>query len=452
MTKSTRGLKSGPGSPGRRAFLSRSSGLAAGAAVAGAVVPKVHAGGDETIKVALIGCGGRGTGAVTQALGTKGPVKLWAMADVFEDRLEASLQSLAKGQDARYDREKHSGFADRIDVPPERRFLGFDAYKKAVQSGVDLVILTTYPHFRPEHFEYAVRQGKHVFMEKPVAVDAPGIRRILAANEAAKQKNLKVGVGLQRHHHRIYQETMKRINDGAIGRPQLIRVYWNQSWESELEPRGNLSEMEFQLRNQYFFTWLSGDHIVEQHVHNLDIVTWLMGTHPAEANGMGGRQYRNGRQHGEIFDHHAVEFTYPDGTKMFSQCRHIPNTWPSVSEHVLGSKGQSEINRGIIATPEGRWRFRDKSPNPYQVEHDLLFDAVRNDKPHNETEYGAMSTMVAIMGRMATYSGKVVAWDQAYNSQLVLAPDRYDWDGTPPVVPDADGVYPCAMPGVTKAF
>ena len=437
----------------RRGFLRRGSGVVAGTALAGVVIPSVHAAGDETIKVALIGCGGRGTGAVTQALSTKGSVKLWAMADVFEDRLESSLKALSEGQESRYDREKHQGFSERIDVSAERRFIGFDAFKKAIDSGIDLAILTTYPHFRPEHFEYAAGAGVNVFMEKPVAVDGPGIRRLLAANKVAKQKNLKVGVGLQRHHHLVYRETLKRLHDGMIGDPQTIRVYWNSHFPAGVLPRENQTEMEFQLRNQYPFTWLSGDHIVEQHIHNIDIATWIMqGKHPLEANGMGGRAWRNGREHGEIFDHHFVEFTYEDGTKMFSQCRHIPNTWTSVSEHVQGTKGTAEINKGIIRAADGRWRFREKNPNPYQVEHDVLADAIRNDKPHNEADYGAIATMTAIMGRMATYSGKLVTWDQAFNSELALKPDRYAWDGTPPAVPDEDGVYPCAIPGTTKAF
>lgn len=435
----------------RRHFLSHTPLAAAGAVLAAPAVPAVHAAGDETIKVALIGCGGRGTGAATQALSTPGPVKLWAMADVFEDKLQSSYEALVKGQEARYDRKEHGGFADRVDVPPERRFIGFDSYKQAIDSGVDLVILTTFPHFRPAHFEYAVQQGKHVFMEKPVAVDAAGVRRILAANETARQKDLKVGVGLQRHHQRVYEETMGRLADGAIGQPQLLRVYWNAAMPAKLGPRENMTEMEFQFRYRYFFTWLVGDHIVEQHVHNIDVGTWVMGgAHPVEANGMGGRQYRNGREHGEIFDHHAVEFTYADGTRMYSFCRHIPQCWNSVSEHVLGTKGSAQIDRGIIESAGSSWRFRGESPNPYQVEHDRLFEAVRRDTPFNEAEYGAISTMTGILGRMATYSGQAVKWDDAIASQETLAPDRYSWDATPPVVPDADGVYPCAVPGVTK--
>ena len=439
---------------GRRDFLKQTTIAAGTMALAAAETPRVHAAGDETIKVGLVGCGGRGTGAAAQALKTAGPVKLWAMADVFKDKLESSLTSLLKGQESRYDREEHKGFASRIDVPPERRFVGWDAYKNAIDSSVDLVILTTFPHFRPMQYEYAVAKGKHVFMEKPVAVDAAGIRRILAANEIAKQKNLKVGVGLQRHHHPAYEEAMARLRDDAVGPIELLQCYWNSGMSSQLEPRGTLSEMEFQMRNKYFFTWLAGDHIVEQHIHNLDVCNWIMDDHPVECNGMGGRMYRNGHEHGDIYDHHFVEYTYGDGTKMYSQCRHIPKCFNKVAEFVQGRKGTLALDNrtAVIEAGDASWKFRGKRVNPYQVEHDRLFDAVRNDKPHNEADYGALSTMTAIMGRMATYSGKVVKWDEALASTIELTPDRYAWDGTPPVVPDANGCYPCAMPGVTKVL
>jgi len=452
MTEVTGNRTFKTGRVSRRTFLTGSAGVASSTVLMNAIASRAYAAGDETLKVALIGCGGRGTGAATQALSTQGPVKLWAMADLFEDQLEKSLSALTNGQDKRYDRVKHHGFADKIDVPPERRFLGFDAYRKAIDSGVDLVILTCFPHFRAEHFEYAVQQGKNVFMEKPLAVDAPSVRRILAANKLAKQKNLKVSVGLQRHHFLIYEETMKRLRDGAIGTPQLLRCYWNSGGTMTLGPREGLTEMEFQLRNKYLFTWLIGDHIVEQHIHNLDVCNWIMNAHPVHANGMGGRQYRNGREHGQIFDHHFVEFTYADGIKMYSQCRQIPGCWNSVSEHVEGSKGTAELNRGLIESSNGSWRFDGQRTNPYQVEHDVLADAIRQDRAHNEVDYGAESTMTAIMGRMATYSGKQITWDAAFASNLTLAPKRYAFDATPPILPDANGIYPCALPGVTKAL
>jgi len=427
-----------------------------GAVLAASALPfprHVHAAGDDTLKVALIGCGGRGAGAAAQALSTSGSVKLWAMADLFADKLDTSLSALCTGQDAQYDRAAHKGLAGKIEVPPERRFIGFDAYKRAVDSGVDVVILTTAPHFRPIHFEYAAQQGKHVFMEKPVAVDAAGIRRVLAAAEVAKQKNLKVGVGLQRHHDALYEETVKRIHDGEIGEVVYQRAYWNGSGYRVRPAReAGMSEMTYQLRNPYHYTWISGDNIAEQHVHNLDVCNWIKRAQPVTAQGQGGRQVRIGPLFGDIYDHHYVEFTYEDGSQLFSQCRHMTGCWSSVAEFVVGTKGKAEVHAGRIETGADTWRYRGPKTNPYQVEHDRLFEAIRNDRPFNEAEQGAISTMTAIMGRLATYSGKVITWDDALKSELALAPDRYDFDGTPPVLPGPDGIYPCAVPGVTKVL
>jgi len=424
---------------------------AVGAAGTSALAAGAFASGDETIKLALIGCGGRGTGATCQALRTKGPIKLWAMADVFADRLEKSLAGLTKGQEQDYDREAHAGFGQRIDVPPERRFVGFDAYQKAIQSGVDLVILATPPHFRPEHYEFAVRHGKHVFMEKPVAVDAPGIRRLLAANEEAKRKDLKVVVGLHRRHSLVYQETIKRLRDGAIGKMVFLRCYWNRAAIPAVPPQSRFTLMENQLRNWPCFTWLGGDHCVEAHVHNLDICHWVLGAHPTSAQGLGGRQVHTGGEFGNINDHHAVEYEYQDGTRLFGQARSITGSWYHVSEQVHGTKGAADIGNGRIEGASA-WRYRGPVPNPYQVEHDVLTDAIRTGKPHNEAEYAAIATMTAILGRMASYSGQLVHWDEAINSPLRLAPARYALDADSPILPDANGIYPSAVPGVTRAL
>jgi len=446
-----------PGTPvtSRRQFLRKTGAAAVASTLAGtlSIARSAHAAGDDTLKVALVGCGGRGTGAVVQALSTEGPVKLWAMADLFEEKIESSLSALEKANPGRYDRQAHGSMAEKLDVPAERRFVGFDAYQKAIDSGVDVVILTTQPHFRPLQFEYAVKQGKHVFMEKPVATDVPGIRQVLAAAKLAKEKNLKVGVGFQRHHDAAYVEVINRLRDGAIGSMQYLRCYWNSSGARTPFVRDpGMGEMEYQLRSAYYFTWISGDHIVEQHVHNIDVCNWIMGEHPVSAQGQGGRQVRVGPLFGDIFDHHSVEYTYADGTKMFSQCRHISGCWNYVGEYAVGVKGQSDVGGGVIEAGDDRWRFREKKANPYQVEHDVLFDAIRNDRPHNEAEYGAITTMTAIMGRMATYSGQVINWDDAIRSEVSLAPNRYAWDGTPSVVPGPDGLYPCAIPGATKVL
>ena len=299
-----------------------------------------------------------------------------------------------------------------MEVPEDNKFIGFDAYKQAIALA-DVVILATPPGFRPMHFEEAVRQGKHIFMEKPVATDAPGVRRVLAAAEEAKKKNLKVGVGLQRRHQLGYLETMKRLHDGAIGDIVSMRCYWNGTtpWvrtREDLEKKAGrkLSEMEYQMRNWYYFTWICGDHICEQHIHNLDVINWVKDGYPVRAHGMGGVEVRKGKDYGEIFDHHAVEFEYADGSRCFSQCRHINGCWSSVAESVVGTKGRCDVDKYTIIG-ENAWKFRSPGArDPYQQEHDDLFDAIRNDKPYTEAEYGAKRTMTAIMGRMSTYSGK----------------------------------------------
>jgi predicted dehydrogenase len=432
----------------RRNFLKTTSTAAAGGALLGALPVERFALGaspGDTIKIALVGCGGRGSGAANQALSTRGDMKLVAMADAFKDQLEGSLNNLKQQQQ------------ERVDVKDDMKFVGFDAYKQAIAQA-DVVILATPPGFRPIHFEEAVRQGKHIFMEKPVATDAPGVRRVLAAAEEAKRKNLKVAVGLQRHHQLGYLETMKRLHDGAIGDIVAMRCYWNGNtpWlktRRKLEQKAgrDLTEMEYQMRNWYYFVWLCGDHIVEQHIHNLDVINWLKQGYPVRANGMGGCEVRKGPDYGEIFDHHCVEFEYEDGSRCASQCRHILNCWNSVSEYCVGTKGSCDIGGHIIRGENG-WRLpRDeKGKDPYQQEHDDFFDAIRNDKPYSEAENGAKSTMTAIFGRMATYSGKVIEWSDALNSDISVMPQEFSWDASPLVLPGPDGMYPRAVPGKTR--
>ncbi|MCR4411169.1 MAG: Gfo/Idh/MocA family oxidoreductase, partial [Thermoguttaceae bacterium] len=289
------------------------SAAAAGSALAGLSLARgVHAAGSDVVKIALIGCGGRGTGAAVNALSTKANVRLVAMHDAFRDRLDNSLRAIAKQ------------CPGRVDVPEERRFTGLDGYLKAIEAGVDMVLLCGPPGFRPAQFEAAVKAGKHVFMEKPVATDAPGIRRIQAANAEAKRKGLAVAVGHHLRHEVKHKEIIRRIHEGAIGQLQFLRIYFNSSGVWVYQRRPDETEMQYQVRNWYYFTWLGGDHIVEQHVHDIDVANWIMRGHPVSANGMGGRQVRIGKQYGEIFDHHAVEFEYADGTRCFSVCRHIP--------------------------------------------------------------------------------------------------------------------------------
>ncbi len=379
------------------------------------------------------------------------------MADAFPDRLESAYQTMTSG--SKYQQEETAGLTMKIDVPPDRRFTGLDSYKRAIDSDVDLVILAAPPGFRPVHFDYAVQRGKHVFMEKPVAVDAPGVRHILSVAQEARKKNLKVGVGLQRHHQNTYLETIARLRDGAIGEMVTLWAYWNTAAAapSKSYDRGKgWSEFEHQLRNWYYFSYLSGDHIVEQHIHNLDVCNWLMDSHPVSAQGMGGRQVRTDSKYGTIFDHHMVEYTYADGTKLVSQSRQIPNCYNSVSEHAYGTKGYCNISGAFIEDRKGArlWAFNGPSPNPYQKEHDALFAAVRANRMHAEAERGAAATMTAILGRMATYSGKLLRWEDAFNSALKLAPglDSMRIDSQPPLKPDAEGKYAVAMPGTTQAL
>ncbi len=433
----------------RRDFLKTSSTLAAAAALA----PGVFAANDDTLKLALVGCGGRGSGAASQALSTSGQVKLVAMADVFKDRLDDSYNAL---------KAQH---ADRVDVSEDNKFVGFDAYKSAIAQA-DVVILATPPGFRPPLLEEAVRQGKNIFTEKPLAVDGPGVRKVLAAAKEAKKKNLKVGVGLQRRHQAGYIETLKRLHDGAIGEITAMRCYWNGNtpWvraRKEFEQKAGrpLTEMEYQMRNWYYFVWLCGDHIVEQHIHNLDVINWVKNGHPVRCWGMGGRQCRQAIDNGEIFDHHAVEYEYADGSRLASQCRQIAGCWDAVSEAVVGTMGSCDVSghqiyAGSQATPsseKAKWHFNSPEKDPYQQEHDDLFAAIRNDTPYNELERGAHSTLNAVMGRMATYSGKEISWDDALNSQIDTMPKVLSWDANPPTLPDAEGHYKIAIPGVTVA-
>lgn len=424
------------------------AGAAGSLAVALELGRSVHAAGSDTVRLGFVGCGNRGTGACREALSTKGPVKLVAVGDLFGERLEVSLKNLLKYDDLR----------PKIDVPNERKFTGFDAYQKVIDAGVDLVILSTPPHFRPIHYAAAVKAGKHAFLEKPICVDAPGYRMLLAANEEAKRKNLSVGVGMQRHHQRNYLEGIQKIRDGAVGEVRLVRTYFNMPGGRSGRPRApEMSEMEYQIRHWNLFCWLCGDHLVEQACHEIDVANWALDSHPLRANGMGGRQVRTGPGNGDIWDHHMIEFEYANGVRHFCQARQQPGTWAHVSDNVHGTKGSLTLGTGAwglgTVTPR-QLRSKDfKSINPYQREHDDLMDSIRGTGPHLfEGDYGAASSMTAVMGRMATYSGRVVTWEEATRSELGLAPERYAMDAAPPTVSDAQGNYPVATPGVGRAF
>jgi len=431
----------------RREFVKQSS-LLAGALMTAPLLSRANffSGADGVIKIALVGCGGRGTGAAMQALSSKQNVKLVAMADAFRDNLDKCYKNLSTDDSA-------EGMAakSRIDVPEERKFTGFDGYLKAIALA-DVVILATPPGFRPIHFEEAVKQGKHIFMEKPVATDPAGIQRVLAAAAVAKQKKLNVVVGLQRHYQNSYRELYQRKD--MIGDITSAQAWWNNDgvWVRPRKP--GQTEMEYQMRNWYYFVWLCGDHINEQHIHNLDVINWFKGGYPVKAQGMGGREVRKGKDNGEIFDHHYVEFEYADGSLLNSQCRHIPGTMSKVDELFVGTKGKIYCGAGRITDASGKTIYqydRSKENNPYQTEHDELFAAIaKGEYKFADAENGAHSTMTSILGRMATYSGQVVDWNKAINSGLDLHPKAYDWNAMPPVLPNADGFYPVAVPGVTK--
>jgi predicted dehydrogenase len=417
--------------PSRRDFVKLSTAAAVGTGLITSLglARSAHAAGDDTIRIGLVGCGGRGTGAAAQALQGDKNVKLVAVGDAFEDRLQSCLKGLEKQS------EKEEKLKGKIDVPAERRFVGFDAYKQVLASGVDLVILATPPGFRPTHFAAAVAAGKNVFMEKPVAVDPAGVRLVLEATKQAKQKNLAVGVGLQRRHQFNYLETVKRLQDGAIGDLTSLRVYWNGAGVWVKPRQDGQTDMEYQMRNWYYFNWLSGDHITEQHIHNLDVGCWVKGQWPVKAQGMGGRQWRTGPEYGEIYDHHAVEYEFADGSRMFSYCRHTPKCWDSVTEHAQGTKGTADISGSTIkvAGSNDAWKYRGDKNNAYQTEHDDLFASIRSGNPLNEGEYGAYSSLVAIMGRMCTYSGKMLTWEQVLNAPVNLMPKELSWTAPPPV-------------------
>lgn len=443
-----------PGKPwqSRREFLKDSGRLVAASALAGVAVPRCHAAEDSTIKLALVGCGGRGTGAVADAFSTTGgPVKLCAMADLFEHRLQGSLDRLTKA------------FGEKVDVPPERRFLGFDGYSKAIDclGPGDVVLLTTHAAFRPLHFEYAVNKGVNVFAEKSFATDAPAVRRWLKAAELSEQKNLKVGVGFMWRHSKARQEVIRRIHDGAIGDVHTLRIY--RVHEPVHCPRRpeNVSELVFQLQHANSFTWVSSGFFVDWHCHNVDVACWTKGAWPVAAQGMGGRCYREA---GNQFDHYTVEYTFADGTKLFAFSRHMNGCWNTYSDYAHGAKGSAVIMTNL-ATPKPRlyrghrmveeelaWEYGQPDCNPYHAEWQVLLDAIRRDRPHNEARRAGQADVAALMGRMATHTGQWVTRDQALNSdfQFVEDIDHLTFDSQAPIHEGPDGVYPAPQPGLTK--
>jgi predicted dehydrogenase len=438
----------------RRDFLKHSTVLAAGAAVAASPVRPAHAADDSTIKIVLVGCGGRGTGAAANALATRGPTRLWAMADAFSERLEGSLKALS---------EKFPG---QVDVPPDRRFVGLDGYRQAIDSlgkgGV--VLLATPPAFRPLHFEYAVQRGQHVFMEKSFAVDVPGARRVQQAGALAREQNLKVAGGLMWHHDPAREAVVQRLHEGAIGDLTVLRTYRMHGAVGFAPRRSGQSEIAHQIANYNSFTWLNGSFFVDWLIHNLDVCCWAKNARPVSAQGMGGRQTRT--EPDQLFDHYFVEYLFPDGSLFYAQGRHINHCYDIFSDIAHGTRGSAVIMESLAAprprlyrnqqqTRENEtWRYNGPTPDPYQVEHDLLFAAIREDRPYNETDRCVQAVMVSILGRMAVESGQLITYDDAWASNVELAPglDRLTLDSPAPVMPDPQGRYPIAMPGQTKVL
>jgi predicted dehydrogenase len=418
----------------RRDFLKTAAGVTAGAALAAnlSMLSNVHAGGNEEIRVGLIGCGGRGTGAARQCLLGGANVKLVAMGDAFQNRLNGCLQTL----------NGTASLAGKINVPANRRFVGLNAYQNVI-ANCDLVILASPPGFRPQHITAAVAARKHIFTEKPVAVDAPGIRACLEAFELANQRRLSIVAGTQRRYEAGYLESMRRIHDGYIGTITSATCYWNQGslWH-HARAKGE-GDLEWQIRNWLYFTWLSGDHICEQHVHNLDVVNWALGnSHPILAVGMGGRQVRTGPQFGNIFDHFAIDYEYPNNVHVLSMCRQIEGCANNVSETVTGTRGNwtSGAQRYYLIRGQRNWSFpkdQDRYDDPYQREHVALINSIRNNRPINDLKNVTESTLTAIMGRMSAYTGKAVTWQQAMASTRNLMPSNLNWEMELPVAPVA---------------
>ncbi len=435
----------------RRQFLGISGRLAAGSALASAWIPRAHAAENNELKVALIGCGGRGTGAAHNALSTAGPTKLWAVADVFENRIKSSIANLEKNH------------ADKIALE-DRRYIGFDAYRKAIDAIAPggVALLCTPPAFRPMHLEYAVERGCHVFMEKSFGVDAPGVRRVLKAGKAAEAKNLKIAGGLMSRHYRPLEEAVAQIHQGAIGDVITCWAYRCHGPVGFSPKPAGATEMAHQVRNYSCFTWLNGSFLLDWLIHNLDVCCWVKNAWPVSAQGQGGRQQRT--QPDQLFDHYAVEYSFEDGTRLFAQGRHMADCWGFFGDVIHGTKGAAVLGEGITdpkiyrghrIVPENMiWRYEGPPHNHYQHEHDLLFAAIREDRPYNEAERCAYAAMVGILGRMASESGKEITWKDAMASNVELAPgiEQFTLETPPPVVPDEHGKYPVAIPGFTKVL
>lgn len=416
----------------RREFIKHSTAAVAGVALASAATRKAFA-QEDVIRVGLIGCGGRGTGAARQALNADPQARLVAMGDTFSDRLDGSLKSL-----------RESDMASKVTVDDDHKFTGFEAYKHVIEAS-DVVLLCEPPAFRPATLRAAVEAGKHVFAEKPIAVDAPGVRHVMESCKLAKQKSLNIVSGLCYRYQFAKQDTIKRIQDGAVGDIAALQTTYNTGslWHHGRDEKW--SEMEYQIRNWLYWTWLSGDHINEQHIHSLDKIAWAMGDeYPIKCTSSGGRVVRTGEKYGNIYDHFNTVYEWANGIKGFSSCRQWANAATDVSDHVFGTKGVAHIQEHHIVPSGGaEWRYTTEGPDDmYQNEHNALFAAIRNGDAINNGDYMCKSTLMAIMARMSAYTGQEVTWEMALNSQLDLSPEKLAWGDAPQ--------RPVARPGETE--
>ncbi|MDR1962288.1 MAG: Gfo/Idh/MocA family oxidoreductase [Planctomycetaceae bacterium] len=441
----------------RRTFL-KGTGLAVGMAAGSGTLPfRVHAAEANTIKIALVGAGGRGRGAAINALSTAGLTQLVAVADVFADRANASSEALVK---------QFAEQPGKVDLPAERRFSGFDAYKKAINclDKGDVVLLATCPGFRPLHVEYAVSKGINVFMEKPFATDSPGTRRIQAAAKLADEKNIKIACGLMWRHCKAREETVARIHDGAIGQLIHLRGFRMHGPFNPPKPKPGQNEIEYQIRYFHGFDWAGGNVFIDYCIHNIDVACWAKGALPVSCIALGGRSVPDIVT--QAYDTYYHEYTFPDGTHLTSHGRYRNKCFNMYSDFAHGTKGSAVLMDNLSQAktrlysdqtmlPDKQiWAFSDKEPNPYQVEHDLFFDAIRNDKPYNEGHRAAEANFAALLGRAALNSGQIVTWDQIVTSELSLCPniDTLTFESEAPVKPNPQGGYPYAIPGEGTAF
>lgn len=429
---------------GRRAFIKKGSAAIAGSTVLPSLPVDLSAyvGGSDQVRVGLIGCGNRGAGAAVQALQATKSAKLVAMGDTFRDRLDKSYLAILDNVDAA-----------QVDVPEANKFVGFDAYQKVIELS-DAVLLVTPPPFRPMHFEAAVQADKHVFMEKPLAVDVPGYHKIMEVSKIADQKKLTVVVGLQNRYKKAYQLLVDQIRSGVVGDVSSIAVYYCVGAPVIHQRKPGQTEMEYQMRNWRYFTWLWGGQLAGQSIHPIDAMNWLMQDYPVVAKGLGGRQTFSGPNQGNTYDHHFVEFEYPNGVKMNVQSLNINNCWRRIGWDIKCVSGSADEKSKIYDNQKNVvWRHDDrKDPNPYQVEHDVFFDSIINNKHQNDTEWGANSTLTTIMGRMAMHSGQILHMDEVLKSKRSILPAELSWEAQMPDVPDETGNYPIPMPGVTNVL